>query len=595
MCCSATEVSSIAYISKINYYISDYLYLKFKVWMSLSEKDILKFLQNLGFSKREVQVYMFLDKSGAQSTSFVAKRLKMERVQAYRTFKKLQEKGFIEATLERPTRFTVVPFESLLEAFIETKRGEVESLNSQKENMLTSWRSVSAPETDYTVSKFLVISGKKKIHAKMLSMIGDTQKGAFLLTTNVGLVQEDLGGVFDTLIHTARRSDAEFKVLADITPENLKIAEQICRRFPESASRAECRHLGLSSRFFPRFLIKDEEEAILYASNEDEASVLNIEDEGLWINDKMFISVLKAFFVQMWQIGVNASSRIEELKTGIPIGETKVIKDAAEAWAKVEQLLENAKKDVIMITSSQSLLSFLEKDPFAKHHKEGLKFRLMAPIDLDNLDAAQKLSAHYEIKHVPINYMTMLLIDDKNLFMFKSPPISDLAEESFYTTDTFYTNDLRSIDPVHEMLNDTWKRGMDLSEITQQTGMKLPSIAVSMNDKVSKLVNAVLRNNVNSVLICEKEELIGIINDRDVLREVAENKKDPEKALVKDLDYTPLLRLYSSQTMTDALKIMQEKKLKRVAVVKDGQLMGMLVQPLRERKGGAAAAKRSSK
>jgi sugar-specific transcriptional regulator TrmB len=88
----------------------------------LSEKDILKFLQNLGFSKREVQVYMFLAKSGAQSTSFVAKRLKMERVQAYRTFKKLQEKGFIEATLERPTRFTVVPFEALLETFIEAKK-----------------------------------------------------------------------------------------------------------------------------------------------------------------------------------------------------------------------------------------------------------------------------------------------------------------------------------------------------------------------------------------------------------------------------------------------------------------------------------------
>ena len=75
----------------------------------LSEKDVTKFLQILGLSKREIQVYMFFAKSGVQCTSFVAKRLKMERVQAYRTFKKLQEKGFIEATLERPTGFTIVP------------------------------------------------------------------------------------------------------------------------------------------------------------------------------------------------------------------------------------------------------------------------------------------------------------------------------------------------------------------------------------------------------------------------------------------------------------------------------------------------------
>ncbi len=561
--------------------------------MSLSEKDILKFLQNLGFSKREIQVYMFLAKSGAQSTSFVAKRLKMERVQAYRTFKKLQEKGFIEATLERPTRFTVVPFESLLDSFIESKKGEVENLNAQKDSLLTSWRSMSAPETDYTVAKFLVISGKKKIHAKMLSMIEETKKNVYLLTTNIGLVQEDIGGVFDALLSASRKRNTEFKVLADITLENLKVAEQICKKIHGGAKNAECRHLGLSSRFFPRFLIKDEEEAILYASSEDEVSVLNIEDEGLWINDKMFISVLKAFFLQMWSIGADAASRIDELKTGIPIGETRIIKDANEAWAKVEQVLDTAKKDVILITSSQSLNNLLEKDPFAKHHKEDVNFRIMAPIDLDNLEAAKKLSASYDIKHVPISYMTMMLVDDKNLFMFKSPPMNDLTEESFYMTDTFYTNDPRSSERVCEMLNDTWKRGMDLSEITQQAGMKLPNIKVSINDAVSKLVSALIKNNVNSVLVCENDEPIGIINDRDLLREVAENRKDPDKTSVRNLDYTPLLKLSSGQTMTDALKVMREKGSKRIAVVKDGQLMGMLMQSPAKEKENAATKQRS--
>ena len=183
----------------------------------MSEKDILKFLQNLGFSKREIQVYMFLAKSGAQSTSFVAKRLKMERVQAYRTFKKLQEKGFIEATLERPTRFTVVPFETLLESFIESKKGEVDSLNAQKESLLSSWRNVSAPETDYTVAKFSVISGKKKIHSKMLTMIEESQKGAYLLTTNLGVIQEDIGGVFDAIPQRSPEAQTEFRIIADIT------------------------------------------------------------------------------------------------------------------------------------------------------------------------------------------------------------------------------------------------------------------------------------------------------------------------------------------------------------------------------------------
>ena len=93
-------------------------------------------------------------------------------------------------------------------------------------------------------------------------------------------------------------------------------------------------------------------------------------------------------------------------------------------------------------------------------------------------------------------------------------------------------------------------------------------------------------NNINSVLITEGDRPVGIINDRDLLKEVVEAKKNPETTLIKDLDYTPLLTLERSQTMTDALKMIREKGIKRVAIVKDGQLMGMLTQDLAARVSG---------
>jgi sugar-specific transcriptional regulator TrmB/CBS domain-containing protein len=533
---------------------------------------------------------MFLAKSGAQSTSFVAKRLKMERVQAYRTFKKLQEKGFIEATLERPTRFTVVPFINLLESFIEAKRGEVENLSSQKEALLESWRTVSAPESDYTVAKFSVISGKKKIHSKMLSMIEEAKKGIFVLTTGLGVLQEDIGGIFDSIVESSKKRAIQVKIIADISKENYRIMERLDRRATSEKTKLESRHLTFNSRYFPRFLIKDEEEAILYASSGDEVSILNVEDEGLWINDRMFISILRAFFNQMWLTGIETARRIEEIKTGVPIGETLVIKDPGEAWLKVEQMLDNAKQDVILIAPSQSINGLVEKDLFAKHHKTGVTFRLMAPLDLDNLEAAKKLSTNYEIKHVPINYMTMLLVDDKNLFMFKSPPIDDVSDESlFYLNETVFTNDPRQTERVSEMLNDTWKRGMDLSEITSQAaGMKLPTFTISLSETAGSLVSMVLKNKINSVLITENGNAVGLINDRDLLKEVVEARKDPEKTRIKDLDYTPLLTLEKNQTMTDALKIVREKATKRAAVVKDGQLMGMLTLDVAMKLAGTA-------
>ena len=545
----------------------------------MSEKDVTRFLQILGLSKREIQVYMFLAKSGVQSTSFVAKRLKMERVQAYRTFKKLQEKGFIEATLERPTRFTIVPFEALVDSFISAKKNEVNSLTDQKHDLLTAWESISAPESEYPVAKFSIITGKKKIHSKMLSMIEESNSEVIVLTTALGLIQEDIAGVFDTAFTAAQERNIPFQIITEISHDNLKIAERLDRNIAEDKLNIKLHHVNMSSKFFPRFLIKDEEEAILYAPFGNEASVLNLEDEGLWINDKMFISVLKAFFVQMWQVGVDASRRIDELKSGIPIGETIVIKDAAEAWARVTKVLESAKKEIVIITTSQSINRLSEDDPLISYFKKGLKVRLMASIDLDNLEPAQRLSSRYEIKHVPISYLTMMLVDNKHLFMFKMPPLNDVDTESaFYLVDTFYSSDPGQIERVSEMLSDIWKRGIDISEISNQAGTKLPSIEDSTTDAVANLVDKMLQNNVTSILITENQKPVGIVNDTELLREIVEEHKDPKKTLAKDLNYMPLIILQGDESMITAMKFMEEKGMKRAAMVKNGQLIGMLME-----------------
>jgi sugar-specific transcriptional regulator TrmB/CBS domain-containing protein len=504
----------------------------------------------------------------------------MERVHTYRTFKRLQEKGFIEATLERPTRFAAVPFEELLDSFINAKKNELNSFTEQRENLLSSWRAMSAPESEYTIAKFSVITGKKKIHSKMLSMVEESKKTVLVLTTGLGLIQEEIAGVFDEIINSAKKRKVQFKIITDISRENLEIAESIDKQISAKKIDIEFRHINLNSRFFPCFLIKDEEEAILYGSSGDESSVLNLEDEGLWINDRMFVSVLKAFFGQMWQNAVDASRRIEELKTGIPLGETIVIKNPEEAWAKVAKVLEAAKEDVIAITSSQSINSILENDPFAKYRKKDLRFRVMASIDLDNLEAAKKLSNSYQIKHVPINFLTMMIVDYRALFMFKSPPMSGgLSESPFYMEDTFYTDDSGAIERASEMLNDLWKRGVEISDVSSQAaGMKLPTVEALGAETVAELVNKMLQNNVDSVLVTENHKPIGIIADRDALKEIVENQRDPRKTLIKDLKYTPIVALDSGEFVTNALKTMREKGLKRVAVVKNGQLVGMLTE-----------------
>ena len=55
-------------------------------------------------------------------------------------------------------------------------------------------------------------------------------------------------------------------------------------------------------------------------------------------------------------------------------------------------------------------------------------------------------------------------------------------------------------------------------------------------------------------------------------------RKDPVETLVKNSNYTPLIILEGDQSMIAAMKIMGEKGFKRAAIVKNGQLIGMLTE-----------------
>ena len=93
--------------------------------------------------------------------------------------------------------------------FINAKKNEVTNLTDQKSSLLTAWQSISAPESEYPVAKFSIITGKKKIHSKMLSMIEEVKRTeVIVLTTALGLIQEDIAGIFDTASHFFSRKES---------------------------------------------------------------------------------------------------------------------------------------------------------------------------------------------------------------------------------------------------------------------------------------------------------------------------------------------------------------------------------------------------
>jgi CBS domain-containing protein len=408
-------------------------------------------------------------------------------------------------------------------------------------------------------------------------MTKESKEDIVKLTTSVGVIQEHLAGILDAIAERAHKDrKIQIKILAGISKNNQDIITKMTKTAAAQKLNMQWKHIDLGSRAYPQFLIKDCEETLLYVTPEETGTSSQAET-ALWIRSPIFASALRESFLEMWRGAIQADDRIRELRTGKPVEVTAIIKDAKEAETKLETTLEKAEKEVIAIVSSDAIAAILERKLFETAVEKKVKLKIMAPIDLDNLEAAQKLSKIGEVRNVPISYLMMLAADSEHLFIFKTPPLNKSASRTaFHLDDVFYTNDARYVERVVEMLNDVWKRGMDVQEIASGPDARTPIVKVSSNDTAAQVIDLMLENNVNSIVVTENDNPIGIITERDLLEKIMKRKKDPARTHAKDIMSIPIIAADTDQPLVKALQTMRNTGMKKLAILRKGKLVGML-------------------
>ncbi|MEJ2271184.1 MAG: helix-turn-helix domain-containing protein [Candidatus Bathyarchaeota archaeon] len=522
----------------------------------MEEKRLYEFLDEMGLSKRKADIYIYLSKKGVQKAQSIASYLGIDRAQTYRLLRSLKQKGIVEETIESPTRYLAIPIENLIESFLEDKKIEINNLEAEKTKFIDYFKSISKRETENPMAKFQIIPGRNGIYSKILQMAEQSEKEVSKVTTNLGLIQEDTFGLFDKIIEIAKeKRDIKFKMLVNISQENLKIMKNILNRISNNMYNIQWRHAIVVSGYYPRFLIKDNEEILLYVSSKDTKGVSNKEDNGLWVASKMFVSTLRASFNEIWSNAINAIDKIKELETGAPIEKTVIFKESTEAQRKMTEILNTAKNEIILILSSNGIIRLLNDNLFKLCSNKDVKIRIMAPIDLDNLDAAKELSKLYKIKHVSISYLTMMIVDKKSLFIFNAPPLDKKINAApFYLKNSFFTNDKKYLERTNQLLEDIWKRGTYLSEIGSSSSLGKTVFSVLDTDPINEIINVMMKNNVRSVLVTENSKTIGIIDQKDILTKIIKSNKDPAKTCAKEIMSIPILMINSDEPLINALK-----------------------------------------
>ncbi len=101
----------------------------------LSLERVIKALVNLGLSRLDAEVYVYLAKKGRQKVVDLAKALNLSRKKIYNSLKNLQNKGIV--TKDRSI-FSALPFEEALELLIKMEKEQAQLIRESREELLTT-------------------------------------------------------------------------------------------------------------------------------------------------------------------------------------------------------------------------------------------------------------------------------------------------------------------------------------------------------------------------------------------------------------------------------------------------------------------------
>jgi sugar-specific transcriptional regulator TrmB len=500
----------------------------------LGEEKIKTILKNSGVTEKEADIYILLAKQGAMNRGEIATSLKKDKAQVSRILKRLQSKGVVESTLEFPRRFTAIPFETIIDLSIKTKREEVAFIENAKKDLLKYLEKSRQAGLKLPLEKFVVIEGNQRIYSKILDMIRETKSQFSAVSTVSALVRTNEFGLLDFDSNYSLKSPIQFRFLTEFSDQNLNAGKALLERIPKTGFRIRARNPNLGLRLFPRMVIKDDEEILLFITSGTGTLPADHNEVSLWTNCRSIVNSFTWFFDELWRNSTELETRIAEIETGKPTPRTVIIADTETAKEKYEKTLRKAEKEIIMMTSAKNLVKFWESNPpIEDWAKSGVLVKIMAPITKDNLGIAERLGKFCKVRHIALSYLGTTVVDGKHLFQFKMPSSLQKGLEVVASFEnTFYTDDFEYVGKVKVMLDDLWKNARAPSAITLQSILQSPGTqinAFSENNYTYSKSDTPYRK-----MVIPFEEKPRIITEKEVLNKIINAKKYTVKTPLKD-------------------------------------------------------------
>lgn len=125
------------------------------------------------------------------------------------------------------------------------------------------------------------------------------------------------------------------------------------------------------------------------------------------------------------------------------------------------------------------------------------------------------------------------------------------------------------------IFNNSWGLSLGINASVESV-MRSPPVTALFSDSVLSIADKMFTNNIGSVVVMSGGAPSGIVTERDIVRCLVKDRKDPMKTKAQEIMSTPLVAIEADKTLKDAIEMMRNKNVRRLAVTKKGRLIGVV-------------------
>ena len=303
--------------------------------MEEASVSVIDRLVDSGLEQKEARVLVALAAAEPLKASEIGRQVGITRMDAYNTLRRLQDRGLVMATIDKPMRFTALPISEVFQNFIFEEEAELRRLKAHLSELEAGVGSnpppVDLPQGEPT---FTVVKERTYIQAAMERLIQDSESHVWLLLGRWGIMHLVKTGAL-AAINEAGQRGVSVRVLATLDERTLKFYQEL----DDSIEVRHCDSFSLQG------CIVDDEVAVQTLSLKSNPVGRGRDDAALVIEAAEFVSAQAELVAACWGNAASFAAARTRLEEGRIVEPLKVTLGGGSFYQRLKELVASNYQD----------------------------------------------------------------------------------------------------------------------------------------------------------------------------------------------------------------------------------------------------------